>query len=223
MRMLGLLIPGLVLSLLLACGGSHTSPAPAPPPAPAVGFAYTDPTGTGWRLVKDTQSTPTRLLLNLVGPAGLKTRGVGFNLKAPAAVRFGDFAETHWPIKDLGIYELWNTTPYPGDGSVTPGSDPLEPKLLAGGVKTGNVLTVGIFQKDRRATAKDSGHALCQIALEFDPAANLSAGDAVTLALTKAKYMDEDIGAFAISPTLEMAQKAVLKDMAISVGVLRAN
>ncbi len=223
MRKLGLLIPGLLLSLLLACGGSHTSPAPAPPPAPAVGFAYTDPAGTGWRLVKDAQSTPTRLLLNLVGPTGLMTRGAGFNLKAPAAVHFGDFTETHWPIKDLGVYELWNTDPYPYDGSVAPGSDPLEPKLLAGGVKAGNLLTVGIFQKDRRASAKDSGRPLCQIALEFDPTANLKVGDPVDLAISKAKFMAEDIGAFSPQPTLEMVQKAVLKDMTISVGALRAN
>lgn len=223
MRKLGLLLPGLLLSILLACGGSHTAPPPAPPPGPAQGFAYTDPTGTGWRLVKDPASTPTRLLLNLVGPSGLKTRGVGFNLKAPAAVRFGDYTPTHWPIKDLGIYELWNTDPYPYDGSVLPGSDPLEPKLLAGGVKSGNVLTVGIFQKDRRATAKDSGLPLCQIALEFDAAANLSIGDSVPLTVTKAKFMAEDIGAFAVSPTLEMVQKAVLQDMTISVGALRAN
>lgn len=223
MRKLGFLISGLLLSLTLACGGgSHTTPAPAPP-ATATGLTYTDPTGTGWRLVRDAHSTPTRLLLNLVGPTGLHTRGAGFNLQAPSAIRFGAFTESGFPIRDLGVYELWNTNPWPGDGSVAVGSDPLEPRLIAGGVKAGNLLTVGIFQKDRRASAKDSGQPLCQIALEFDATANLKAGDAIPLAITKAKHMAEDIGAFAVSPTMEMASKAHLVDMTIAVGSLRAN
>ncbi len=223
MRKLGFLISGLLLSLTLACGGgSHTTPAPVPAAA-ATGLTYTDPTGTGWRLVKDVHSTPTRLLLNLVGPAGLNTRGAGFNLQASLAVRFGDFTESGFPIKDMGVYELWNTSPWPGDGSVAVGSDPLEPRLIAGGVKAGNLLTVGIFQKDRRATAKDSGHPLCQIALEFNGTSDLKVGDALPLSITKSKFMAEDIGAFAISPTLEMVQKANLVGMTISLGVLRAN
>lgn len=223
MRKLGFLISGLLLSLTLACGGgSHTTPAPTPAAA-AAGLTYTDPSGTGWRLVKDAHSTPTRLLLNLVGPAGLPTRGAGFNLQAPATIRFGAFTESGFPIKDLGAYELWNTNPWPGDGSVAVGSDPLEPRLIAGGVKAGNLLTVAIFQKDRRASAKDSGQPLCQIALEFDATANLKAGDAIPLTITKAKHMAEDIGAFAVSPTLEMAAKANLVDMTIAVGSLRAN
>ncbi len=78
------------------------------------------------------------------------------------------------------------------------------------------MLTVGIFQKDRRATAGDRARPLSDRP-GVRPRRRPLRRDAVTLALTKAKYMDEDIGAFAISPTLEMAQKAVLKDMAISV------
>ncbi len=224
MRKLGLLIPGLLFSLLLACGGGSSNPPAATAPAvPATGLTYTDPTGTGWRLVKDASSTATRVVLNLVGPTGLMTRGAGFNLKAPASVKFGDFTETTFPIKDKGVYTLWNTNPYPYDGSVAVGSDPLEPRLLAGGVKAGNILTVGIFQKDRRATAKDSGLPLCQIALEFDATAALKKGDTLALSITKAKHIPGDIGAFNGNPTLEMIQKSVMQDMTIAVGVLNAN
>jgi hypothetical protein len=222
MRKLGLCLLGLLFNLTLACGGGHTDPG-APAPVPAQGLAYTDPASTGWRLVRDPHSTPTRLLLNLVGPAGLNTRGVGFNVKAPSSVKFGAFTETGFPIKDLGVYELWNTNPWPGDGSVPAGSDPLEPRLLAGGVKAGNLLTVGIFQKDRRATAKDSGKPLCQIALEFDPAAHLNVGDEIPLTITKARHIAEDIGAFSFTPTVDMASKANLVDMPIAVGSLRGN
>jgi len=103
------------------------------------------------------------------------------------------------------------------------GSDPLEPRLLAGGVKAGNVLTVGIFQKDRRASAKDSGHPLCQVALEFEASAGLMAGDVLLLTITKSKHMAEDIGAFSITPTAEMVRKANLVEMTVAVGALHAN
>lgn len=214
MRKFCLLVQGLLIGLALACGGGHGSSSPAQAPAKqATGLAYVDPTGSTWRLVKDTTSTPTLLVLNLVGPAGLKSRGAGFNLEAPAGVHFHRFDETGFPLRDGGVYELLNT-----DTS----GDPLEPVLLAGGVKPGNLLTVAVFQKDRRASAKDSGTTLFQIAIELDPSAHLHAGDALPLRITKAKYMAEDIGAFSVNPTYEMVAKAKLVDMPIAVGTLSA-
>jgi hypothetical protein len=41
--------------------------------------------------------------------------------------------------------------------------------------------------------------------------------------VVKARYMAEDIGAFNISPTVEMSQKSKLQDMTIAVGALHAN
>lgn len=208
-----LFFTGLLISLALACGGGSNSAPSAPPPATATGLAYTDPSGTGWRLLKDPASTPTRLILDLVGPSGLKTRGTGFNLVAPASIHFGRFDETGFPLRDGGVYDLLNTDPT---------GDPLEPALLAGGVKPGNLLTVAVFQKDRRATAKDSGSVLFQIAFDFDPTAGLHAGDRLPLAVLKAKYMAEDIGAFSVNPTYEMIAKAHLVDMDLAVGSLSA-
>ena len=204
MRKLLLPLSGLLLGLAMACGGGSGGSS-APPSTPAKSLAYTDPSGTGWRLMKDATSTPTRLVLNLVGPAGLMTRGAGFNLVAPAGIRFGTFPSadpvpdigvTDFPIRDTGVYELKNT-----DNT----GDPLEPVLLAGGVKPGNLLTVGIFQKDRRATAKDSGVPLCQIALELDPSHPLEAGASLPLSVVKAKYIAEDIGAFSVTPKIGRA------------------
>jgi|GEM_PF-516657 len=235
MRKLTLLLSGLLLGWTLACGGGSSNP--TSPAVPAKGLVYTDPTGNGWRLIKDSSSTATRIVLNLVGPAGLKSRGVGFNLQAPAGVRFGKFVTadpvtTGLPIKDSGVYYLLDPDPW-GDGSVPPGLDPLEPKLLAGGVKKGNLLTVGIFQKARWEPAKDSGSALCQIALEFDPTANLSVGDKLDLSIPKSKYTPEDIGTlipgtpgvsnYNRTPTEEMSTKSHLVDMPIAVGSLSAN
>jgi hypothetical protein len=232
MRRLTPLLAGLLFGLTLAaCGKDEvtqeppeqlTPPPPPPPPAvvppaaKATGFTYTDPSGTGWRLVKDDSSTATRVVLNLVGPAGLKSRGAGFNLVAPAAVHYARFPETNFPVKDGGVYELKNVAP---SGPL----DPLEPVLLAGGVKKGNLLTVGAFQKDRRATAKDSGATLLQIALEFRAGDDLKKGDALPLTITKARYQAEDIGAFFPYPTYEMIAKAPLEDMTVAVGTLRAH
>ena len=222
MRKLLLPLSILVLGLALACGGGSGG-STAAPATPAKSLAYTDPSSTGWRLVKDATSTPTRLVLDLVGPSGLMTRGAGFNLVAPAGIRFGTFPSanpvpdlgvTDFPIRDTGVYELKNT-----DNT----GDPLEPVLLAGGVKAGNLLTVGIFQKDRRATAKDSGVPLCQIALELDPAGRLSAGVPLPLTVVKAKYIAEDIGAFSVTPTAEMVAKAKPVNFTIATGQLKTN
>jgi len=230
MRKLSLPILGLLLGLALACGGGSTPAPVSTPPTPAQGLVYTDPTGTGWRLVKDASSTPTRIVLNLVGPAGLKTRGAGFNLQAPSSVHFGAFTKvgvpvnnTGWPINDTGVYELRNTAPVDPWTHLPVPPDPQDPILLAGGVKKDNLLTVGIFQKDRRATAKESGVALCQIAIEFDPAAQHYANDEIPLSIVKSKYMAEDIGAFSGTPTVEMVEKGHLVDMTIAVGALHAN
>jgi len=212
-RTLSLLSPALALLLGLACGGgSHSAaPAPAPAPNPAQGLSYTNPTGSGWRLVKDPSSTATRIVLNLVGPAGLKTRGVGFNLQAPAGVTFAAFSDG-LPIHDTGVYQL----------QALGSTDPSEPLAITGGVKKWNLLSVGIYQKDRDQPAQDSGAALCQIALQFDAAAGLKVGTALTLSIPKAKAIPEDIGAIT-DDLWTLDKKMRMTDLSIAVGTLTAN
>jgi hypothetical protein len=213
MRKISLILSSLVLGAAMACGqGSGGSNA-----APAKGLSYTDPSGTGWRLVQDAASTPSRIILNLVGPTGTASRGVGFNLKASEGVHFGTFTETGFPINDTGVYELLSKYP----------TYHLEPKLLAGGVKPGNILTVGIFQKDRRFSPKDSGSTLCQIALELDSTATVNKGDALTLSVPKAKIIPGDIGGSAAFPYWasnaefdDARSKAHAVPISISVGTL---
>jgi hypothetical protein len=220
MRKLTLTLSGLLLGMAMACGGgSGGSSAATASAAPAKGLSYTDPAGTGWRLVRDAASTPTRTILDLVGPAGTLSRGVGFNLQASAGVHFGTFTETGYPIRDAGVYELLSKYP----------TYYLEPKLLAGGVKPGNILTVGIFQKDRRLNPKDSGSTLCQIALELDSAVAVNSGDTLTLSVPKARIIPGDIGGSSAFPAwasnaeyYDAQSKAHAIPVSIAIGTLVA-
>ncbi|MBK8791770.1 MAG: hypothetical protein IPN59_01230 [Holophaga sp.] len=209
-RTLSLALTGLILSLGLACGGGSSSPAPTPAPGAAAGFAYTDPPGSGWRLVKDASSTTTKLVLNLVGPDGTLTRGVGLHLQAPAGVKFGTFADG-LAIHDTGVYDL-----------LSEANDATEPIALVAGVKTGNVLTAGIFQKSRAKSAKNSGAALCQIILTFDATAGLKVGDALPLLVQKAKVIPQDIGT-ATDDLRVLDQKMRMADITVAVGSLSAH
>ncbi len=209
-RSVSLLFLALAVS---ACGGSSSdgsTTAPAPT-TPATSLRYVDPSGTGWRLVADPSSTSTRIVLNLVGQSGQLTRGVGFNLKAPSGVRF-EALEGGLPVRDLGAYEL--------RAAADPTVD--EPVAVAGGVKGGNVLTVGVYQKDRRHPAKDSGAPLLQIVLALDAASPPPAGAALPLSVPKAKVIPEDIG-LVTDETYRLDRKMRMADVAVAVGTLTAN
>lgn len=73
----------LALTGLVGCGGASTSDAPATQP-PAK-LSYTPPSSLGYRLVADPSSTPTTLVLNLVGPVGATARGVHLNVYSDGA------------------------------------------------------------------------------------------------------------------------------------------
>jgi hypothetical protein len=197
----------LVLSVFaaLALAGCSSSSSSTP-----TQLTYTNPTSTGWRLVKDPSSNPSRLVLALVGPTGTQVRGVGFNLQAGSAVRWASFKDG-LAIQDTGVFELRNSTP--------PVPDPYEDVLLGGGVMDKNVLTVGIFQKDRRVTAKDVTSPLLRIALEIDP--TKAAAGAVSLTVLKAKVIPADIGAFTDDPVTVLT-KAHMDPIDIAVGTLQA-
>jgi len=193
-----------VLLVLSACSGS--SPAA---PAAAAGLGYTDPASSGWALVKDASSTPSRLVLNVVGPRGLLTRGVGFNVQAPPGLVFDTFS-TGLPINDTGVYQLDSASAAPAD-----------PVALVGALKPGNLLTVGIYQKGRERPAKDSGAALCQIALKLDPSAKVAAGQPLPLQVPKAKVIPDDLGSSTDSLYVQ-SQKLRMQAIVLSVGTLTA-
>jgi hypothetical protein len=125
-------------------------------------------------------------------------------------VSFGKFSNG-LPINDTGVYQL-----------LTAGStDASEPVAMTGGVKKGNVLSVGIYQKDRDQAAQDSGAALLQVAILFNPAANLSTGTPLPLSIPKAKTIPEDIGSIR-DDVWTLDQKMRMADITIAVGTLAA-
>jgi hypothetical protein len=201
----------LLLGALLAtgCSGSSSSTsAPSAVPA-ATRLAYVDPSGSGWRLVRNASSTSTRLVLDLVGPAGQRSRGVGFNLPLPSGLKAGAF-EDGLLLRGTGVYELLSSA-----------NDPSEPVALVGGVTPGRKLSVGIYQKDRSRSAKDSGVPLLQVALLLDAGQPPPAGTALALSVPKARFIPEDIGQVT-DETFFLDLKMRMVDAQVAVGALTA-
>jgi hypothetical protein len=204
-------------------GGTGGAVAIAPIPKPQ-SISYQDPTGTGWRLVRDASSTSTRIVLDLVGPAGVSTRGVGFNLQRGTNLQFGAFTGGGY-AHDTGVFELKgsnsNFEPYAGTDA-----DPV--LFVAAPLPPGNVLTAGIFQKDRTYVAKDAAQPLVQVAVELAPGSPGIPADAARqaaaygLAVIKARMIPSDIGAPDFILTAEAIAKAKMQDITIDVGTITA-
>jgi hypothetical protein len=195
---------------LAACADSSPPAAPHDARPAATSLHYSEPLDWGWRLVSDPASTATRLVLDLMGPEHEATRGVGFNLQAPAAIHYGLF-QNGLPINDTGFYVLTSTTPEPAP----------EPLAIIGGVLPGHLLSVGIYQKDRAVPPKSGNTPLCQIALELDLTAGLHADDKLPVSIPKARVIPADIGASGDN-LWTLTQKARMTDIEIAVGKLEA-
>ena len=191
---------------LAGCSSSNSS-------STASQLSYVNPTAPdagAWQLVKDSSSTSSELVLDLVGPPGVKTRGVGFNLQADSSVHFMAF-DGGVPAEDMGVYQLNAAT---RDPSLP--LDIAEPTFMAAGVKPGNLLTVGIFQKDRTLPAADSSVPVLRIKLGL--AADAKPGS-LGLKVVKAKVMPEDIGG---TSGVSILEKSHLESAEVTVGTLQA-
>ncbi|GMU08674.1 Ig-like domain-containing protein [Corallococcus caeni] len=127
---------------------------------------YVDPTGTGWRLVRNaTLSSGNTLVLDLVGPAGQSGRGADLTLGLDAAT-------ASWSTVD--------GSEYVANGGYDLGA---APRLLKSAVK-GSTLSVGVYQKGAPAHAYNG--ALLSVALTVNATAQTPAGSVVPLNVLKA-------------------------------------
>jgi len=136
----------ILLALAVACGGGGGGNPPPPPPTTATALAYTDPVSTGYRLLRNaTLSTPSRLVLDLVGPSGLNGQGLAFILTA-------DPAKVSWvqPPNATGLVQ--NLIFDPGGAS----------QVLTSADKGGGALHGAVF---RKAGAVPLGQPLARISL----------------------------------------------------------
>jgi hypothetical protein len=225
-----LLLSFALTATLAACGGDSsdpTSPPPPPPPPPTVAptsLSYADPTSSGWRLVKDATSTPTRLVLDLVGPAGTQTRGVGFNLKRGGGLAFSTFASGGYAV-DTGVFQLKGTNT---NFESYAGTDADPVLFVSAPLKSGDVLSTGIFQKDRTNAPKDSAAPLVQVAVTLadftktDVATVNASPDPYGLHVVKARIVPADIGGMNFTLDTDTLKKAKLLDVTVDTGTITA-
>lgn len=162
----------LLLGLTLRCGGGGGGGASTPPPPVyASSLAYTDPAGTGFRLVKNAAlSTPAKLVLELVGPSGQNGQGIAFILST-------DASKVSWgtPPAAAGLVEslAFNVG----------GSNP----ALVGKDKGGGVLHGAAFQK---SGSPSLGQPLVRVCLDLK-ANTVPTGSAVALGFTAGNALSD--------------------------------
>ncbi|QRK06318.1 hypothetical protein JQX13_40450 [Archangium violaceum] len=139
------------------------------------GVGYQDPTGTGWRFVKNTSaSTDSRLVLDLVGPADQSGRGVGLTLSVdPTRASWAKVSDADTEYVTNRLFELG-----------------AEPRLFKSNVKEGT-LTVGVFQKGTLGPATAYSGALLSVALDLKTGPSTPAGTLVPISVVKAHALSD--------------------------------
>ncbi|HJV23302.1 MAG TPA: hypothetical protein VJ570_11425 [Holophagaceae bacterium] len=213
----------LLVALGLACGGGSGSGSGAVAPS-SKGLSYVNPTGSGWRLMKDAASTPQRLVLTLVGPTGEYGRGVGFNLRTDGSVAFGKLDGEY--LQDVGVFRLGNMT---GPISLFGRTVVNDVYASGGGIKEdGKMLTVGAFQKDRRWPAVPLDQPLMRIAIDFEATTtgDLPKGAMIPLQVVRARSIPSYIGDTPGTPGFSLGSVVTnyrIDEIHVAVGTLTTN
>lgn len=161
----------LLLAGLIACGGGGGSS--TPPPAPtATSLAYTDPTSGTYKLVKNTSSSGSHLVLDLVGPSTGTAMGVSVSLSA-------DTAKVTWvdvPAGGTTLVLMQNGTQFTlGTGT------PIQKAKVSG-----SSLQATLAQKAPTAPASLNGP-LLRVALDLKSGLGLAQGTTIALSADAVK------------------------------------
>ena len=152
-------------SAFLACSGGSGGGSPSSSDT-TLGLTYTNPVSGQYQLVRDSASTRTHLVLDLVGSAPITLSGIGFHLTA-------DTTEVTWS---------------------TVGSNRVSSSLFTSPlVKTqvaGDAFQAGVYQLGSTpAITVTAGEVLASIALDLKDGLNLPAGTVINLAAPAGKAL----------------------------------
>jgi len=182
------------LMIFFACGCSAreiTSPA-------STGAVYTDPSGDGWRIIREVSgTTANNIVLKLVGPSGVKARGVALTIR-----HNDDGSKVSWIKNSSGAYathdnvfKLYNV-------------DQTEPQAFMADVQ-GTALVVGAFQKGMTNPPVDVNRDIFHFQIQVQ--AGLSKGAEIPLEVVKAQIYPE---------TPDLKKNARLTPINVAVGKL---
>jgi len=160
-----------------AADGSKIAQATVTVPV-AAKLGYVDPPATGWRFVKNTaESTTTRLVLDLEGPAGEAGYGVDATLSTvPTRARWAKVSNSDTEHVANRAYDLGSGPP------------------LMKGLPQGGSLLVGVFQKGTSGPAVSYAGALVSVALELEVDPSVASGTTVPFTVVKAHALDATAG-----------------------------
>jgi len=214
-----------LIAVLAGCGNSTGSgvsvTVPSDSPVASTGLIYTNPTvSINWRLLKDPSSTPSHLVLNLVGPDNAVARGAGFNLQKSNCIKFSK-SDSGAYATDMGVFQLMGTGYSPNLNEPYAGT-PADPILFVSApIKGGAVLSTGIYQKDRANPAVPVNQPLVQVAIDLDTSApNCNSGTIVGLSVIKANIIPDDIGGMDYQLSADTVNKSKMQTIAVDVGTL---
>ena len=162
------------IATLLACGGGGGGGStPTPPKTIADSLNYTNPTRGNYRLTRNSASTSTHLVLDLVGPSSGTAHGIA------AIFTIGGSAAVWSKVASSDALHVQN-------GPFTLGA---APQMLVGKV-TGSQLQVGLFQRRTADTAVNLNQTLARIAVDLAP--NTPVNTPITLTAAKGSVLLAD-------------------------------
>lgn len=181
------ILAGFALLALAACSGGGGGGGGTPTPSKTIAdtLAYTNPTGSGYLLVRNASSTSSHLILDLVGPAS-SVSGVGFSLSA-------DQTKVTW--SNVGSDKV---------------NGPLFSNALVKTKLSGDVLQAGVYQKGTGAAVSTSSTSvLAQVAVDLKSGIPVNTTVALSAVSGKAVIMNPPANPAVTTPITILAGSLV--------------